>query len=195
MSDGRPIILASTSLYRRELLSRLRIPFEVVAPDVDEAEGHWADLEPSQIAASLASAKAAAVASRFPEAIVIGSDQVACIENRILTKPGTREKAIEQLGYLAGQPHLLWTAVTIQAGHQSWDGLDKTQLWMSDLSREAICRYVDVENPLDCAGAYKFESLGISLFEKVETHDPTAIVGLPMIFVARVLRQLGIAVP
>jgi septum formation protein len=190
-----PIVLASTSRYRHELLSRLRVPFEVASPGVNESVWQQQGFSPSELAVRLAAAKARAVAEKRSDATVIGSDQVASIDGEILNKPGTRERAVEQLGRLAGRTHQLWTAVTMIAGDRQWDWLDETRLTMARLTREELIRYVEADDPIDCAGAYKIESIGIGLFERVETEDPTAIVGLPLTFVSRCLREMGWRIP
>jgi septum formation protein len=190
-----PLILASTSCYRQELLTRLRIPFQSVAPGVDEENGHGSVHAPEDLARDLARAKAMAVAGRFQDAVVIGSDQVASIGSTILSKPGSADRAREQLTKLAGNTHQLATAVCIASPGRVDETVDITRLTMRKLSTQAINRYVLADMPIDCAGAYKIESLGISLFERVETADPTAIVGLPLTFVAEILRRLGFDVP
>ncbi len=189
------LILASSSPYRKELLARLRVPFQSVSPGIDEDAWHRSDLLPDILARELALAKAKVVAERFPECVVIGSDQVASLGEEILTKPGSAERAIEQLTRLAGKTHQLWTAVCIISPDRKDGSVDQTNLVMRKLSPDAIARYVQADMPIDCAGAYKIESLGISLFERVQTVDPTAIVGLPLTFVSEILRQLGFEVP
>jgi septum formation protein len=192
---SRPILLASTSPYRRTLLERLGIPFESVASAVDESIWQAAGLEPVELAARLAREKARVVFESFPDRIVIGSDQVASIDGEILTKPGTPERAVVQLQKLAGRTHQLDTAVCVWAEEGCFEFVESTRLTMADLSREALERYVAQDDPVDCAGAYKIEALGISLFDRLETSDPTAIVGLPLMFVAKTLRQLGVRIP
>jgi septum formation protein len=189
------LILASTSRYRQELLARLRISFQSVAPGVDESHWHRTACSPEDLARDLARAKAMAVADRFPDAVVIGSDQVASLGSTLLTKPGSADRAIEQLMMLAGKTHQLSTAVCVVSPGRVDESVDVTRLLMRKLSAEAVARYVLADMPTDCAGAYKIESLGISLFERVETADPTAIVGLPLTFVAETLRKLGFDTP
>lgn len=194
MSPAR-LVLASTSPYRRELLSRIGVPFEAVAPQVDEAP---ATAEaPDRLAARLASAKAAAVAGRQPAGCwVLGSDQVADLDGRPLGKPGGRDAAIAQLRSMSGRSVRFHTAVALQAaGGPLLQSLDTTTVVLRPLRDAEIERYVDAERPFDCAGSFKVEGLGISLFEAVDNRDPTALVGLPLIATAALLRQAGFPVP
>ncbi len=191
-----PVVLASSSRYRRDLLTRIGLEFEVIAPEVDEAPVQARpDLTPAEIAQLLAERKAAAVASLRPDAIVIGSDQVATLEGEILTKPGTREKTVQQLRHLAGQTHCLLTAVCIRAPQATQTFLNRTELRMRTFSDEELLRYADFDQPWDCAGGYRVEGQGIALFEAITTSDFTAIQGLPLIELTGLLRQLGCAIP
>lgn len=196
-NPGSPprLILASQSKYRRELLGRLGVPFECIAPNVDETDLQESGADPATIARDLARAKARAVAAIHPDALVIGSDQVAELEGTILSKPGTAENARAQLARMAGREHRLWTAVAIECGGEHREHLDITRLGMRPLASEEIARYVAADRPLDCAGSYKVESLGITLFERIESADHTAIVGLPLLFVAGTLRSFGWCLP
>lgn len=188
------LVLASTSRYRAELLSRLRLPFETVRPDVDEAPA--AGESPASLALRLATAKAAAVAATRPEALVVGSDQVASCDGRILGKPGTRANAIAQLQAMSGREVVFLTAVAVaSAGAPGEQALDTTTVRFRQLPDDEIARYVDAESPLDCAGSFKCEGLGIALFESIESRDPTALVGLPLIATARLLRARGVVIP
>jgi len=191
------LILASTSRYRRELLERLRIPFRCVAPEVDEqrwqSQARSGDAE--QLALDLARLKAESVAARHPDAIVLASDQVCVCGDRILNKPGDVENAREQLRFLAGKTHQLITAVCIVHGPVTQSFRDITQLTMRPFTGEEIDRYLAADEPYDCAGSYKLESLGISLFESIRAADHTAITGLPLLRVAAELRRLGCPVP
>lgn len=191
------LILASTSRYRKELLERLRIPFRCVAPNVDEAalQAKYAKTDAEQIALMLATAKAEEVAARNPAAVVLGSDQVCVCEGRLLSKPMTAERAHEQLQFLAGRTHQLLTAVCIVNGPDRELLRDVTELKMRPLTPDEIARYVAADEPLDCAGSYKLECLGISLFESITSADHTAITGLPLALVAKVLRSLGWQIP
>lgn len=189
------IILASTSPYRRELLARLRLPFTTAKPHVDETR--LAGEAPAALASRLALAKAQAVAAQHPAAIVIGSDQVAHIGDEIFSKPGTAERARAQLRQMSGQTVLFQTALALI---RQQDGIvlqesEPTEVRFRTLTDAEITRYVEMEQPLDCAGSAKAEALGISLLDALRSDDPTAIIGLPLIRLARMLRTLGVALP
>ena len=190
------LVLASTSRYRKELLSRLGVDFQCQAPGVDEDEVK-ADrsLSPRQVAEVLAERKARAVAERLPGAVVIGSDQLAHLDGEVLGKPGSHQGACAQLGRLAGRTHELVTAVCVVHPGGVERVTDLAHLAMRPLSAAAIARYVDADQPLDCAGAYKLECRGIALFSAVRCADHTAITGLPLIWTAGVLARLGFAFP
>jgi septum formation protein len=189
-----PLILASTSRYRRELLERLRLPFHVARPETDETPLPGEDA--AALAQRLARAKAAAVARQRPESWVIGSDQVAELDDgRLLGKPGTRDAAIAQLRGMSGRAVRFRTAVCLLNDEARFEALDTTTVHLRELSRDEIERYVDADLPLDCAGSFKSEALGIALFDAIETRDPTALVGLPLIALAAMLRQAGFRVP
>lgn len=189
-----PLILASTSVYRRELLARLRLPFETARPEVDESP--QIQESPAGLAARLAIAKAEAVAATRPDAWVIGSDQVAELDGRPLGKPGHREAAIAQLSAMSGRSVSFHTGVcVIRSGQAPALATDLTEVVLRSLSDEEIERYVDAEQPYDCAGSFKCEGLGICLFEAIRTLDPTALVGLPLIATARLLRAAGYRLP
>ena len=189
------IILASTSPYRRELLARLRLPFTTAKPHVDETR--LPGEAPAALASRLALAKAQAVASQHPAAIVIGSDQVAHIGDEIFSKPGTAERARAQLRQMSGQTVLFQTALALI---RQQDGIvlqesEPTEVRFRTLTDAEITRYVEMEQPLDCAGSAKAEALGISLLDALTSDDPTAIIGLPLIRLAHMLRTLGVALP
>ena len=191
MSPPR-LILASTSRYRRQLLARLRLPFDVVAPDVDETAG--VDEKPPALARRLALAKAQAVAARAPDAVVIGSDQVAELDGRCIGKPGTHDRATEQLRTMSGRTVVFHTAVSVLARSPAFAGsavVPVTVRFRSLTDRE-IERYLRAEEPYDCAGSAKCETLGIALLEAIESDDPTALVGLPLIKTCELLRRAGI---
>ncbi len=193
MSGGPALVLASTSPYRRGLLSRLGLPFDAIPPGVDEAalQGE----SPADLVVRLAAAKAAAVAALHPGARVIGSDQVADFDGAVLGKPGSRERAIEQLQAMSGRSVAFRTAVAVAANGRVASALDTTLVRFRRLDRAAIERYVDREQPYDCAGSFRSEGFGIVLFEAIETRDPTALVGLPLIETARLLRDSGLPLP
>jgi septum formation protein len=186
------LILASTSRYRRELLQRLRLPFSVVAPEVDETPQPGE--APAALAQRLALAKAEAVAARHPGAVVIGSDQVADLAGEPIGKPGTHERAVQQLQRLRGQWVVFQTAlavVCLERGH-SQSALAPVRVRFRDLRDAEIERYLRLEQPYDCAGSAKCETLGIALLASIESDDPTALVGLPLIRTAELLRRAGL---
>ena len=190
---SRRLILGSTSLYRRELLQRLQLPFDVVAPDVDETP--LAGEVPAQLAWRLALAKARAVAAAFPEAVVIGSDQVADLNGQSLGKPGSHARAVAQLRQMRGQTVVFQTAVAVvcqQSGFEQTD-LAAVQVRFRPLSDDEIENYLQAEQPYDCAGSAKSEGLGIALLASIDSDDPTALVGLPLIRTCRMLQAAGIA--
>lgn len=187
------LILGSTSRYRRELLQRLHIPFEVVSPEVDESQ--HAGETPERLARRLALAKARAVAANFPEAVVIGSDQVADLAGQALGKPGSHANAVAQLRLMRGQSLVFHTAVAVvclQSGFEQTD-LAAVTVQFRALSDEEIENYLQAERPYDCAGSAKSEGLGIALLEAIESDDPTALIGLPLIRTCRMLRAAGVA--
>jgi septum formation protein len=188
------LILASTSRYRREMLSRFGLPFDAVAPGVDETplDGE----APLHLVQRLAAAKAAAVARAYPDACVIGSDQLAEFDGRALGKPGTPERAIEQLRAMSGREVTFLTALCVMRGeHEVGVAVDRTVVRFRTLSQAEVERYVEAEQPLDCAGSFKSEGRGITLFDAIETVDPTALIGLPLIATARLLRDAGFVLP
>lgn len=191
-----PLILASTSPYRRQLLRRLVADFQQVAPGVDESAIQATEPDPYRLARVLARAKAAAVAAHRPEAVVIGSDQLAIADGHILGKPGSVERAVSQLSLLAGTSHELVTAVCVLGpGDAISEHCDTTRLVMRPLARPALERYVAADHPLDCAGAYKLEERGIGLFERIESADHSAITGLPLLALTAILSLRGYTVP
>ena len=194
INAATPLILASSSRYRAELLTRLRLPFEQEAPEVDEID-QSGEL-PESRARRLAVDKARAVAGRRPGHWVLGSDQVAFCEDEVLHKPGTPEANVEQLLKLSGREAHFATAVCLTtAGGLELLELDLTAVRFRSLDRATIERYVALEPAHDCAGGFKIEGLGISLFEAVESRDPTALIGLPLIALSRMLEKAGLAVP
>jgi septum formation protein len=189
----RRLILGSTSVYRHELLSRLRIPFQVASPNVDETPllGEM----PLMLAQRLALAKAQAVATRFPDCVVIGSDQVTDLDGKALGKPGNFERAMEQLQEMRGKTVVFHTALAIvcQATGFCHQDVAPVRVTFRDLSDAEITHYLHAEEPYDCAGSAKSEGLGIALLEKIDSDDPTALVGLPLIRTAAMLRAAGIS--
>ena len=190
---ARPrLILGSTSRYRRELLARLRLPFEVVAPEVDETP--LPGETPAALACRLALAKAQAVSDLHPDAVVIGSDQVADLRGRPLGKPGTHERATAQLREMRGQIVLFQTAVSVihPANAFKETALVTVQVRFRMLDDAEIEAYLQAEEPYDCAGSAKSEGLGIALLESIVNDDPTALIGLPLIQTSRLLRAAGV---
>jgi septum formation protein len=186
-----PLVLASTSRYRKALLERLRLPFSVADPGVDEAPQPGE--APAALALRLAGAKALAVASRMPGAVVIGSDQVATLDGAALGKPGTPERAMRQLAAASGRCVEFLTAVAVAVeGQLVAKHLDLTRVRFRALSALEIERYVALDTPLDCAGSFRAESLGVALFDAIESRDPTALVGLPLVWLASSLRATGL---
>lgn len=188
----RPIVLGSTSRYRRELLERLRLPFSVSAPDVDETPTPGES--PHDLARRLALAKARAVAAQHPDAIVIGSDQVADLAGQPLGKPGEHARAVEQLRKMRGQTVIFQTALAVVCQATGFEAVDlaAVRVVFRDLSDDEIEAYLQAEKPYDCAGSAKSEGLGIALLESIDNDDPTALIGLPLIRTARLLRQAGV---
>jgi septum formation protein len=191
MTARPPLILASTSRYRRELLARLRLPFDVVSPEVDETPRPGES--PAALAARLAQAKAAAVAALHPHAVVIGSDQVAELDGQPIGKPGTHERAVQQLRSMRGRSVVFHTAVAVQRAATGYAGaaLAPVTVRFRSLSDAEIEHYLRAEQPYDCAGSAKCETLGIALLEAIESDDPTALVGLPLIRTCKLLRAAG----
>ena len=195
MSDSlspRTLVLGSTSPYRRALLERLRIPFEVQGPEVDETP-HAGDA-PMALAQRLALAKAQSVAKSFPQAIVIGSDQVADLNGEPLGKPGNHANAVKQLQKMRGQTVVFQTAVSVVclATGFAQSELAQVKVQFRHVSDAAIEAYLQAEQPYDCAGSAKSEGLGIALLERIDNQDPTALVGLPLILTCRLLRAAGL---
>ncbi len=192
MIASRPLVLGSTSRYRRELLERLRVPFEVAAPDVNEAP--LPGEKPVDLAVRLALAKARAVAAKFPEAVVIGSDQVADLNDLPLGKPGTHDNAVAQLRKMRGQTVIFQTAlavVCLATGFVQQD-IAQVRVVFRNLSDDEIENYLRAEQPYDCAGSAKSEGLGIALLERIDSDDPTALIGLPLMRTARMIAAAGI---
>ncbi len=192
---GRHLILGSTSRYRRELLGRLRIEFDVVAPEVDETARPGET--PHALAVRLALAKARAVAGKHPDAIVIGSDQVADLDGEPLGKPGSHDRAVDQLRRMRGRTVVFQTAlavVCVGSGFEQHD-LAPVRVEFRPLADDEIETYLRLEQPYDCAGSARSEGLGIALLDAIHSDDPTALVGLPLIRTCRLLRAAGLRIP
>ena len=194
-SLGPKLVLASTSPYRRQLLERFGIRFTVAAPDVDETP--LPGETPIDLANRLARAKAEVIAHRHPSSVVIGSDQVALFGREVIGKPGNPERCIEQLKMLSGQRLAFHTAVNViqsdTGSNQSH--LDITTVHFRKLTSDEIERYVARERPVNCAGGFKAEALGITLFDRIDSQDPTALIGLPLVWLSAALRRSGFALP
>ncbi len=195
MNDTHPnrrLILGSSSRYRRELLERLRLPFDVFAPDLDESP--LPAESPLQLATRLAMAKAQAIAKQFPQAIVIGSDQVADLHGQAIGKPGNHQRAIEQLTAMSGQEVVFHTAVAVVCAETGFsaDALAPVRVKFRSLNPAEIENYLRAEQPYDCAGSAKSEGLGITLLSAIQSDDPTALIGLPLIRTTQLLRLAGL---
>jgi septum formation protein len=189
------LILASTSVYRRDLLARLALPFRCVAPPIVEEALKENSITAVGLAERLAAAKASSVAGGEPDAVVIGSDQVVSCDGRVLGKPGSPERAVAQLLAMAGREHELITSVAVadRSGIEVYT--EVARLTMRHLARAEAERYVAADRPIDCAGSYRIEGLGIALFDRIEAEDATAIIGLPLMAVCRMLRTRGFRLP
>ncbi|MEM8940596.1 MAG: nucleoside triphosphate pyrophosphatase [Pseudomonadota bacterium] len=187
------LILASTSRYRRALLERLQIPFAVEAPDVDETP--LESEAPDALAARLSRAKALKVANENPDALVLGSDQVASCGPLLLHKAGSVPKAVQQLSSCSGKTVTFATGVVLARGEQTLEErVVFTSVTFRTLDEQTLQRYAERDKPLDCAGSFRWEGLGIALFEKIQSDDPTALEGLPLISVTEMLGRHGISV-
>jgi septum formation protein len=191
----RPLVLGSTSRYRRELLARLNLSFDVTAPEVDETP--LPSEAPRALALRLALAKARAVALQHPGAVVIGSDQVADLAGQPLGKPGSHERAVQQLRQMRGQTVIFQTAVAVACVATGFEQVElaAVEVKFRNLADDEIERYLRAEQPYDCAGSAKSEGLGISLLDAIHSDDPTALVGLPLIRTCRMLRAAGLVLP
>ena len=191
----RPLVLGSTSRYRRELLERLGLPFTVAAPHTDETPQPGET--PRALALRLALAKARAVAQQHPDAVVIGSDQVADLAGQPLGKPGEHARAVQQLRQMRGQTVVFQTAVAVVCAATGFEQVDlaPVEVKFRDLSDAEIERYLRAEQPYDCAGSAKSEGLGIALLDAIHSDDPTALIGLPLIRTCRMLRAAGLVLP
>ncbi len=194
-TDNAPIILGSTSPFRRNLLKKLCIDFTTAAPDIDEKA--LPGESPAELVSRLAVEKAAAVSARHPNALIIGSDQVASIDQQILGKPGNREGAIDQLLAASGRCVTFYTGLCLlnSASGRKQVTCETFHVHFRSLGRHQIERYIDQERPYECAGSFKSEGLGISLFERLEGDDPNTLIGLPLIQLVSMLGNEGVQVP
>ncbi|GAA3991923.1 Maf family nucleotide pyrophosphatase [Comamonas faecalis] len=195
IEQPRPLVLGSTSRYRRELLARLGLPFEVTAPATDETP--LPGEAPRALALRLALAKARAVAAQHPGAVVIGSDQVADLDGQPLGKPGNHERATAQLRRMSGKTVIFQTALAVVCQATGFEQVDLAAVCVRfrALSDAEIERYLQAEQPYDCAGSAKSEGLGIALLDAIDSDDPTALIGLPLIRTCRMLRAAGLVLP
>lgn len=189
------IILASTSIYRQQQLERLKVAFSIAAPDVEESQLKAQGLDHRQLSRELSLLKAQDISAANPDAIVIGGDQVACFNGAMLSKPITKQKAFEQLKALAGNQHQLITSLAIIANGEEHLHTCIATMHMRELSDAQIERYIDIDEPFYCCGSYRLEALGISLFDSIECDDYTSIIGIPLMWTAKTLSDLGVSVP
>lgn len=194
MQSTRKVVLASGSRYRQGLLGKILPKFESQAPEIDESA--QADEGPIQLAKRLAKSKAQALASSYPDSLIIGSDQVAMLNGQQLHKPGDRNRCVEQLLASSGRCVEFHTSVCVYDAMTGvlHEGMDTTKVFFKTLSIQQIERYVDREQPYDCAGGFKSEGLGIALFDHMETRDPNALVGLPLLILCNLLEKSGVSV-
>lgn len=191
--SSRPLLLASSSPYRRELLERLSLPFETASPDIDESPKP--DESPEQLAIRLAESKARALAGQYPQHWIIGSDQVACLpDGTLLAKPGSHEQATSQLQRSSGQTVQFLTGLTLHdpSSGRSQTHCEQFAVHFRDLTEEEIGGYLHKEQPYDCAGSFRMEGLGITLFQAMEGRDPNSLIGLPLIALNEMLRNWGL---
>lgn len=189
----KKLVLASTSKYRQAQLTQLGLPFEAQKPLIDEEKEKDPELSPKKLAEKLAFLKAQSL--KGSDTVVIGGDQLVAHRGKVLGKPHTREKAIEQLLRMQNSKHELITAICVFDGEQSIHYTDVTRLHMKPLTRAQVERYVDLDQPLDCAGGYKIEAHGMMLFDKIESEDFSAIQGLPLLRLSKILKGSGYSIP
>ena len=193
MANTKQLVLASSSIYRRQLLERLGLPFTIASPDVDETP-----LEhelPETMTRRLAQLKASALSKQFPEAWIIGSDQSADLHGQIIGKPGNHERALAQLKQMQGQTVVIHTALCLLKGKEYKTLSVPTRVRFRNLPDESLENYLRIEKPYDCAGSAKSEGMGIILLERIESDDPTALIGLPLIALSGLLREAGFVIP
>jgi len=189
------LVLASTSPFRREILQKLALPFDTTAPGIDEAAGD--EESPEILVKRLAESKARAVASKWPQALIIGSDQVACIDGEILGKPGNKKNAMKQLARTSGRTVTFYTGLCLfnSTSQQAQVRCELFKVHFRALNETQIGRYLDQEQPFNCAGSFKSEGLGITLFSKLEGDDPNTLIGLPLIRLVQMLENEGVELP
>lgn len=191
----KEIILASTSIYRKQQLERLNISFSTASPEVNEDLLKAKELPHRDLSVELSLLKARDISRKHPNAVVIGGDQVASFDGSILSKPKCKDKAFQQLQSLSGKKHQLITSLAIIIGEQEYVHTSIATMQMRELSDEQIRRYIDIDEPLHSCGSYRLEALGISLFESIDCDDYTSIIGIPLMWTAKTLNMLGVAIP
>lgn len=191
----KKIILASTSIYRKQQLERLNISFTIASPDVNEEDLKGKGLDHVQLSRELSLLKTRSISALYDAAIVIGGDTVASFNGTILNKPKTKEKSFEQLKILAGKEHKLITSLVISANGQEHIHTSVANMKMRELADEQILRYIDIDEPLHSCGSYRLDASGISLFENIECEDYTAIIGIPLMWTVKTLTEIGVAIP
>ena len=191
----KQVILASTSIYRQQQLERLNIPFSTAAPNVDEDAVKVQGMDHTALSRELALLKAKDISALHDQAIVIGGDQVASFDGSVLSKPKTKNKAFEQLKALAGKKHQLITSLAVIENGQQHLHTCIATMKMRALSDEQILRYIDIDEPLHSCGSYRLEALGISLFESIDCDDYTSIIGIPLMWTAKTLTEIGVSIP
>ncbi len=191
----KEIILASSSIYRKQQLESLGVTFTTESPGVDEEPLKIEGIDHVELSQKLSLLKAKAVSDKNKTAIVIGGDQVASFNNTILSKPKTKEKSFEQLKTLSGNEHRLITSLAIVSDNQEHVHTCIAKMKMRKLSDDQITRYIETDEPFQCCGSYRLESLGISLFDAIECNDHTSIIGIPLMWTARLLSDLGLQTP
>lgn len=189
------LLLASTSRYRRSLLERLGVSFRVRSPLFNEHSLKGDGLPPRELAETLAYRKAWSLVDDEPRATIIGSDQLVALQGEVLGKPGSEDAAVAQLRRMAGQVHELITALVVVHGGKVWRHTDVARLHMRRLTDDELTRYVRADSPVDCAGSYKLEQRGVTLFEAIECADQSAITGLPLMALTTILRDIGYSIP
>ena len=189
------IVLGSTSVFRKQLLEKLNLPFDQLAPDIDETP--LKDETPKEMVARLSKLKAEVIAKQSPNSIVIGSDQTAEFNNQPIGKPHTFDRAVEQLSLFSGQTITFYTGLSVinTATQQTYEAMDITKVHFRKLSIESIQSYIEIEQPLKCAGSFKSEGLGITLFNEIESKDPNALIGLPLIELTTIFEKMGFTLP
>jgi septum formation protein len=193
MANTKKLVLASSSIYRRQLLERLGLPFTIASPDVDETP--LKHELPETMTRRLAQLKASALSKQFPEAWIIGSDQSADLHGQIIGKPGNHERALAQLKQMQGQTVVFHTALCLLKGKEYKTLSVPTRVRFRNLPHESLENYLRIEKPYDCAGSAKSEGMGIILLEQIESDDPTALIGLPLIALSGLLREAGFVIP